>query len=94
MIVELAPLCGYRPMIIYIDTERDTALKGQAQRGRVVRNRAFELQSKRWLELRNHMLETGKVVADEHWCRVVLSRRATVVDDVRGLLRPRQDSSS
>lgn len=94
MIVELALRCGHRPMISYIDTNRDTALKGQAHRGRGVRNRALSCYSKRWLELRNGTLETGEAGADGPWCGVVLSHRVAVVDDVLGLLSPSQDSSS
>ncbi|MDK8436381.1 AAA family ATPase [Brevibacterium sp. GP-SGM9] len=94
MIVELARLCGYRPMIIYIETNRDTALKGQTQRKRVVRSYSFKRHWEHWLELQNHILETGEVGADEPWCRVVLSRREAVVDDVLGLLSPRRIESS
>lgn len=94
MIVELARLRGYRPVIIYIDTNRHTALKGQMQRRRVVRSYSFKRHWERWLELRNHILETGKVRADEPWCRVVLSHRESVVDDVLGLLSPGRGESS
>ncbi|TGD36772.1 AAA family ATPase [Brevibacterium aurantiacum] len=86
IIVELALLCGYCPMIIYIDTNRATALKGQTQRGRVIRSQAFKRHWKRWLELRNRILDSEEISANEPWCRVVLSHREAVVDDVLGLL--------
>lgn len=73
-------------MIIFIDTDRDSALRGQAQRKRVVRRRAFDRHWRRWVELRERILRGDSLGDGEPWGRVVLSHRDAVVDDVLGLL--------
>ena len=87
LIVDLAILLGYSPMIIYIDTDRDSALNGQIQRQRVVRSQSFARHWRRWTELRKRILEEGDVNHNEAWIRVELSRREDVVDDLLGLLK-------
>lgn len=79
-------------MIVYIDTDRGTALKGQAQRKRVVRSKAFRRHWQRWVELRKRILADEEIDDGARWCRVILSRRGTVVDDVVGLLKLEQDA--
>ena len=86
LIVSLAGLLGYRPMIVFIDTDRDSALRGQAQRKRLVRRRAFDRHWRRWSELRERILRGDSLGDGEPWGRVVLSHRDAVVDDVLGLL--------
>ena len=73
-------------MIIFIDTDRDSALRGQAQRKRLVRRRAFDRHWRRWSELRERILRGDSLGDGEPWGRVVLSHRDAVVDDVLGLL--------
>ncbi|WP_098730837.1 AAA family ATPase [Brevibacterium epidermidis] len=86
LIVRLAGILGYRPMIVFIDTDRDSALCGQAQRKRLVRRRAFDRHWRRWSELRERILRGDSLGDGEPWGRVVLSHRGAVVDDVLGLL--------
>lgn len=94
LILNLALWLGYQPMIVYIDTDRETALKGQEQRKRVVRNKAFRRHWQRWVELRKRILVDEKIDDGARWFRVILSRRGTVVDDVVGLLKLEQDAES
>ena len=86
LIVGLAGILGYRPMIVFIDTDRESALRGQEQRKRVVRRRAFDRHWRRWVELRERVLRGDSLGDGEPWGRVVLSHRDAVVDDVLGLL--------
>lgn len=86
LIVGLAGILGYRPMIVFIDTDRESALRGQEQRKRVVRRRAFDRHWRHWVELRERVLRSDSLGDGEPWGRVVLSHRDAVVDDVLGLL--------
>lgn len=79
-------------MIVYIDTDRETALKGQAQRKRVVRSQAFRRHWQRRVEMRKRILADEEIDDGARWFRVILSRRGTVVDDVVGLLKFEQDA--
>lgn len=86
LILRLTLLKGYHPIVVYLDTDRATALQGQVQRKRVVRNQAFDRHWRRWLELRNCILTEVELSPGEQWPQIVLSSRDSVVDDVLKLL--------
>ena len=92
LIVILAMALDYRPVIVFIDTDRQSALSGQLRRQRVVRRESFDRHWRRWLDIRERILESGEISEDEPWCRIVLSDRDKVVDDLLLLLRTGHDN--
>lgn len=71
---------------VYIDIDRGTALKGQVQRGRIVRHSAFERHWRHWIDLRSRISAGAELTPGERWPRIVLSSRDSVVDDLFDLL--------
>lgn len=90
LLLRLSLLRGYETIAVYIDIERDTALRGQVQRQRIVRSQAFERHWQHWLDLRQRILADVELTPGEQWAQVVLSSRYTIVDDVLEVLNVHQ----
>lgn len=63
VLVRLARLRGWTPALIYVDTDRVSARRGQVERGRVVRPSSFDGHWRRWQQLRPR-LQSDLATAD------------------------------
>ncbi|MGO3333447.1 MAG: AAA family ATPase [Brevibacterium aurantiacum] len=86
LLLRLALLRGHRPVAVYIDIDRESAILGQVRRGRVVRHQAFERHWRHWVELRKAILAGVEPSPGERWPRMMLSSRDSAVDDLHQLL--------
>lgn len=86
LLLRLALHRGHRPVAVYIDIDRESAILGQVRRGRVVRHHAFERHWRNWLALRTSILAGTDPTPGERWPRMMLSSRESAVDDLHKLL--------
>ncbi|MCM1011097.1 AAA family ATPase [Brevibacterium sp. XM4083] len=76
-----------RPAIgVFIDVDRDVALRGQKKRSRIVRGPAFARHWRRWLGLRSHLIADEEPTPGERWPQIVLTTRDRAVDDLLALV--------
>ncbi|WP_152366082.1 AAA family ATPase [Microlunatus speluncae] len=89
IIGQLAQLRGWRPVLIFIDVDRDLALAGQRARGRLVDPDRFDGHWRRWSSLRTYATGTDEwrdalaVWPEWHWVD-----RDHAAGLIRSVLRP------
>ena len=79
----LARMCGWDPVLLYVDVPRTLAEAGQVRRGRVVDPVSFAGHWARWEALRAALAGTPDALDGARWSEVVLTDRAGAVEALR-----------
>jgi hypothetical protein len=83
--VQLARWLGWRPALLYVDTDRNLSRNGQLERGRVLPVASFDRHWARWTRLTEQLGGDPAQLDGRRWHRVVLTDRAGAVSALRQL---------